>query len=153
MLSPQDLPPCLAPCRCSLYVDCFELSSKSAPWGDAVSSFQDSSGEEYVSCPDTCIQACGPNPARLGPFLSDEVQLIKVTHTLLFCQTPASRVQRHVSSFIVFFYSRSMKHKVEPETIRIFSPHCQLLPFPWANSVLALINKLLLGVYSEPVTE
>lgn len=46
-----------------------------------------------------------------------------------------------------------MKHIAEPEMIRIFSLDCQLFLFHGANSDLAQFNRLLLSVYSEPVTE
>ena len=89
-----------------------------------------------------------------------EAWTIKVTHTHTHTHTHTAILSNTnllgaemCETLLSVSYARSLKHIVESETIRIFTPDCQLFLFPWANSVLAQFNRLLLSVYSEPITE
>ena len=93
--------------------------------------------------------------SRLG-----EVWMIKVTHTHTHTHTYTALLSNTnllgaemCETLLSVSYARSMKHTVESEMIRIFTPDCQLFLFPWANSVLAQFDRLVLSVYSEPITE
>ena len=91
--------------------------------------------------------------SRLG-----EAWTIKVTHTHTHTHTAILSNTNLLGAemcetLLSVSYARSLKHIVESETIRIFTPDCQLFLFPWANSVLAQFDRLVPSVYSETITE